>query len=31
MIDETIKMGRVLVQKIDDELGLTPDMVNKFE
>lgn len=31
MIDETIKMGRVLVQKIDDELGLTPNMVNKFE
>lgn len=31
MIDETIKMGKVLVQKIDDELGLTPDMVYKSE
>ena len=31
MIDETIEMGRILVQKIDDELGLTPDMVNQTE
>ena len=31
MIDETIEMGRILVQKIDDELGLTPDMVNQID
>lgn len=31
MINETIKLGRILVQKIDDELGLTPDMVYKSE
>ncbi len=31
MIDETIKMGRILVQKIDNELGLTPEMVNQTE
>lgn len=31
MIDDTIEMGRDLVKKIDNELGLTPDMVNQTE
>lgn len=31
MIDETIKRGKILIQKIDDELGITPDMVYKSE
>ncbi|NCT09495.1 MAG: hypothetical protein GW772_05375 [Flavobacteriia bacterium] len=31
MIDETIKKGRILVQKIDEELGLTPEMDNQTE
>lgn len=31
MIDETIELGRILVQKIDDELGFTPEKVYKSE
>lgn len=31
MIDETLEAGKDLVQKIDDYLGLTPEMVNHYD
>ena len=31
MVEETLQVGKELVQKIDDYLGLTPEMVNHYE
>ncbi|MEQ6123636.1 DUF6090 family protein [Pseudotenacibaculum sp. MALMAid0570] len=31
MVEETLEIGKLLVQKIDNYLGLTPDMVNHYD
>lgn len=31
MVEETLELGKELVQKIDDYLGLTPEMVNHYD